>query len=40
MEVFWPLKDVFSNDELDVMVFDQGDLIMHVVNNLVKKKVS
>jgi len=22
MEVFWPLKDVFLNDELDVTTFD------------------
>jgi hypothetical protein len=40
MEVFWSLKDVFMNDELDVMVLDQGDMTMHAVNNLMKKQVS
>jgi hypothetical protein len=28
------------NDQLDVMVFDQGDLTMHTVNNITKKRVS
>jgi hypothetical protein len=28
------------NDELDVMVLDQGDMTMHAVNNLMKKQVS
>ncbi len=40
MEVFGPLKDMFLNDQLDVMVFDQGDLTMHTVNNITKKRVS
>ncbi len=40
MKVFWSLKDVFMNDELDVMVLDQGDMTMHAVNNLMKKQVS
>ncbi len=28
MEVFWPFKDLLLNDELAIMVLDQGYLIM------------
>jgi hypothetical protein len=40
MEVFWHFKDVLLNDELVVMVLDQGDLTMDGVNNFVKKRIS
>ncbi len=39
MGVFWPFKDVLLNDELAVIMFDQGDLTMDGMNNLVKKWV-
>jgi hypothetical protein len=37
MEVFWPFKVLLCNDELVVMVFNQGNLTMDGVNNLAKK---
>jgi len=40
MEVFWSFKDLSLNDELAITVFDHGDVTMHGVNNLTKKRVS
>ncbi len=40
MEVFWPFKDLSLNDELAIMVLDQGDLTMDGVNNFMKKRIS
>jgi hypothetical protein len=40
MEVFWALKDVFLNDELDVTMLGKGDRTMYVVSNFTKKWVS
>jgi hypothetical protein len=31
---------VSLNDELAVMMLEQGDLTLHVVNNLLKKRIS
>jgi hypothetical protein len=40
VEDFLPFKDLSLNDELVILVFDQGDLTMDGVNNLAKKQVS